>query len=878
MIKRYLCQAVLLLVAGILTAKGMILYQDENLPGYGIFLAALAVLAAAVSAAVWIWREPSWRRKLRKAYILSLAFTAGAVRMSAVSSVMEHRLEGLTDGQKVAVQGRIAEKKYQVTQDQEIQWTVCLTDSYLKTSREICSCGNIIIYLNQKTGEPVIGNTILFNGNIKLFREARNDGNFDERAYYQNQGCSLKIYADEDSVQVKDLYRDRLREFLYRVQQKLMQVYQKTMPQQEAGALSAMLLGDKSLLLGQTKDLYRQSGIAHILAISGLHISILGAAVFRLLRKCGISYAAASAVSMGLLAAFGMMTGMGISTVRAVVMFGIYLGAACCGRAYDSMNGLAAAAVCILLKNPRALFLAGFQFSFAAVAGVLLGKEICRIYRPKYRLAETVLVSLSIQVLTLPLTAWYYYEIPVYSVLLNLFVLPLMGLVLVLGLLGGMAGLGICTAGQFFAEGMLWVCTLILGYFSKAGELFLKLPGAVYVTGQPAWQQMACYYLLLAGFVWGNAKFREYSEKKLQSRDRQRTKEKISGKQTGTMQRPEKQQGSRCLEGKQPGSRCREKNRPGGACPEEKQWERKPLERMQWTEKQWENMVRRIQKSSAAVCFSVCMCILFLNLPKPAEAVILDVGQGDGIYIRTSDGMDVFVDGGSSDVRQAGTYRILPFLKSQGVSGIDYWFVSHLDQDHISGLKEALDSGYRIGQVIFAEGVLKDEAYDRLLAQLSESEICAGYLGKGDVLHGKNASFKALAPDSAAAENDRNAGSLVLLYEDCGFTGFFPGDISEKEERKLLDDGCFEMDRIVLYKAAHHGSGYSNSKELLERLKPAVSAVSCAQDNDYGHPGKEAVEHMEMCGSRVYYTMQSGQIRVRWDEDGLEVMEKKKGR
>lgn len=527
-----------------------------------------------------------------------------------------------------------------------------------------------------------------------------------------------------------------------------------------------------------------------------------------------------SAVSMGLLAAFGLMAGMGISTARAVVMFGIFLGAQCCGRAYDSMNALAVAAACILLHNPCALFLAGFQFSFAAVAGVLLGKEACLVFRPRYRLTETVLASLSIQALTLPLTAWYYFEIPVYSVLLNLFVLPFMGLVLGAGLLGGIAGILSCTwmppglVLETASRAMLCACAFVLEYFAKAGEFFLKLPKAVQVTGQPEGWQMALYYLLLFGYVWISAKLRENG-----------------------LWRMHKDAGSRSADGKD--------SRAAGL-----------------------RHIRRMQKLAAAASSGICLCILFFRVPGPAEVVALDVGQGDAVYIRTSGGLDVFVDGGSSDVKQAGTYRILPFLKSRGVAEIDCWFVSHLDQDHISGLKEAIDSGYGIGQVVFAKGVVKDEAYEALAGQLAGRGIAAGYLGRGDVLHAGQASFRALAPDGPGT--DRNAQSLVLLYEDGGFSGFFSGDISVQEERRMAAQE--RPGRAVLYKAAHHGSKHSNSMELLECLKPQVCIVSCSADNDYGHPGKEAVEHMESCGSTVCYTMHSGQIRVRQDAGGIRVI------
>lgn len=815
MIKRYPCQAAVLLVLGILTAKGLPPGRQQE-----ILLAAPASAAAALLLASWALREKAALKKLRQAMLLGLVFAAGMARMHAAAREAQRQTDGLFDGQAVTVQGRVTDKKLKETSFGTLQWTVCLADSYLKTPQEIRSCGNIILYISQESIEPVIGNTILVSGNVTFFQQARNEGNFDEAAYYRNQGYSIKLYGKEGTYQAAGLHRDRLREFLYSMRQRMMQEFQKSMPPQAAGVLGAMLLGEKSFLSGERKELYRQSGIAHILAISGLHISILGAAAFALMRRAGGSYMLSSAVSMGLLAAFGLMAGMGISTARAVVMFGIFLGAQCCGRAYDSMNALAVAAACILLHNPCALFLAGFQFSFAAVAGVLLGKEACLVFRPRYRLTETVLASLSIQALTLPLTAWYYFEIPVYSVLLNLFVLPFMGLVLGAGLLGGIAGILSCTwmppglVLETASRAMLCACAFVLEYFAKAGEFFLKLPKAVQVTGQPEGWQMALYYLLLFGYVWISAKLRENG-----------------------LWRMHKDAGSRSADGKD--------SRAAGL-----------------------RHIRRMQKLAAAASSGICLCILFFRVPGPAEVVALDVGQGDAVYIRTSGGLDVFVDGGSSDVKQAGTYRILPFLKSRGVAEIDCWFVSHLDQDHISGLKEAIDSGYGIGQVVFAKGVVKDEAYEALAGQLAGRGIAAGYLGRGDVLHAGQASFRALAPDGPGT--DRNAQSLVLLYEDGGFSGFFSGDISVQEERRLAAQE--RPGRAVLYKAAHHGSKHSNSMELLECLKPQVCIVSCSADNDYGHPGKEAVEHMESCGSTVCYTMHSGQIRVRQDAGGIRVI------
>lgn len=878
MVKRYPCQIVLQLIAGILAGRGFALYKS-GLPDGGILLAA-AFAAAFFCAVVWVRRERTGAHKLRQAFLLFFAFLIGAARIHLAAARMEQARDVLTDGQKVSLQGRIIKKQCKdlpewkaagtaAGQGQEVAWTVHLADCYIKAAdqktdygsnqettnqkitnhkfissnildhkysnpvsshtniQEIHSCGNVIVYFDQNGREPVIGNTIFLQGTVELFRSARNEGNFDARAYYQNQGFSMKIDAQEDSIQIVEPGKDLLGEWLYGLKVRLANVYSRKMPEQEAGILCAMLLGDKSTLLQETKKLYQSSGMAHILAISGLHISILGAAVFGLLRKGGAPYPVCAAASMGLLLLFGAMTGMGTSTARAVLMFGIYMGAVCCGRAYDSRNGLAAAAAYLLLQNPCALFLAGFQFSFAAVLGVLFGTQICCMLQPAFRVSETVLVSMGIQLLTLPLTAWYYFEIPVYAVLLNMLVLPFMALVLTLGLLGGgigvlhgvLYGLAGFSGGaaavflQLVCGGLLSVCTTVLRYFSIAGKRCLKLPCAVYVTGQPqVWRMAGCYLLLAGCAVVLHA----------------------AGANRRTQQRG-------CTNSRESG------------CVTNRSRDR----------------VLALQKFLVLSGSLLCLGLLFLRLPMPPEVSVLDVGQGDGIYIHTSDGMDLFVDGGSSDVSGVGTYRILPFLKAKGVSSIDYWFVSHADQDHVSGLLELLDAGFLIRQAVFADGVVRDAAFETVKAALYRGGVKIQYLKKGSVLRAQQARFTCLAPESGTPAQDRNAQSLVLLYEDTGFSAFFPGDISGKEEKTLGQENL--LPHVTLYKAAHHGSDNSNSEKIIQRAAPQLSIVSCAKDNHYGHPGKDAVQHMQAHSAKVCYTMYEGRIRVTWKKGVLDV-------
>lgn len=123
--------------------------------------------------------------------------------------------------------------------------------------------------------------------------------------------------------------------------------------------------------------------------------------------------------------------------------------------------------------------------------------------------------------------------------------------------------------------------------------------------------------------------------------------------------------------------------------------------------------VSRRKKRLQGIVFScfIAFLLLFLLFPqkKSFEIDFLDVGQGDGIYLCTGGGTSMFIDGGSTDVKQVGKYRILPFLKAKGVSEISYWFVSHTDTDHVSGLKEVLVSGYCVEYLVFAKAVEKKQ-------------------------------------------------------------------------------------------------------------------------------------------------------------------------
>ena len=209
------------------------------------------------------------------------------------------------------------------------------------------------------------------------------------------------------------------REGLYRCREYLSLLIDACYPEKEASVMGAMLLGEKAMLDEGIKSLYQQNGIIHILAISGLHISILGMGFHKLLRRLCITNSVNIILSLALMYCYGMMTGMGISVVRAFVMFGMKLCADLCGRTYDLLTAMTTAAFLILVEQPLYLTQSGFLFSFGAVCGIGFLPSVSRqfpVLSDRFpvgnRFLQALFAGVWISLCTLPVYLCFYYGFP----------------------------------------------------------------------------------------------------------------------------------------------------------------------------------------------------------------------------------------------------------------------------------------------------------------------------------------------------------------------------------------------------------------------------------------------------------------------------------
>lgn len=767
---------------------------------------------AAVSAAGLLWivslaavfrKKKHVRELCTRTTLCALMLLLGFCQYQSAQLKRQNYLPKISSGMPLTVQGRVAGKQLKNN-----QYIYELTDCFVKEQKgthlyhfsmqEPVSCNGILAYSDSDLVS--IGEIVILNGTAELWKTAVNQGNFDAQAFYLARKTDFAL--KNATLLEKHGRKSAWREGLFALKLRLKEVYGAAMEPLACGVMTTMVTGDKTLLDEETKRLYQTAGLSHIMAISGLHISIIGMTLYRFLRNRGCTFRTAGMIAGICLYGYGTMAGMGTSIERSAGMFGLLLLAQAAGRSYDSLNALGLMGLILLWRNPYLLWDAGFQFSFAAILGIVwLGGCISFADVSHRKQKETLFASTAVQLATLPLVTWYYYEIPLYALPVNLLVLPLMGVTLSCGVAGGALGLVWLRGASFvlcFSEKLLalvrWLC---------AGAA--ALPQSMVIVGRPKLWQVFCYYAGLVGVT-----FLIYRQK------------------------------------------------TAGIAPA--------------------RQVRRLLCVSAALLF-----VLLFRLPKTFELSFLDVGQGDGIYLHSENGCDMFVDGGSTSEKQVGTYRMLPFLKYKGVKSIDVWFVSHTDEDHISGLRELLEAGYAIDTLVFAETILQDEAYEVLakLAEKNKTELL--YVKAGDTLYLGDARISMLFPagtndESLALAEDKNANSLVFSYEENGFCGLFTGDTGAEQERAILKereqlaaDGKTENGRIGVdvYKAAHHGSKYSNSSELLERISPTISVISCAEKNRYGHPHEEAVARMKESGSEVFCTMDAGQITIKIREGKL---------
>ena len=707
------------------------------------------------------------------------------------------------DGSPVRITGRIDTR----TSETIILKSISIIQNDLKYSysgKLQCELTN-----TQEVQSLRLGQHIVLEGFFSHFDAATNHGEFDVRAYSAGKGIGGRVRKAQVLAAEEDY--SFLREKLFAFRRRLHDRLAKVFPEKEASVMQTLLLGEKEELDEEVKALYQRNGIAHILSISGLHITLLGMGCYRLLKRLGAPVRVAAAGGAMTLLLYGMMVGMSVSASRAIGMYLLQMLGIFVGRTYDMLTGVGLLAALLVLQQPERLGDVSFLMSFGAVLGICLltpvfagdgrednaGVETAsgvvaglltvtdilgdsayernkyregwrkvvyeRLWRMVSALKSGFAASAGVILFTLPIQLWFFYEIPVYSVLLNLLVLPFMSVVMAGGILSLIPGLGI--AGT--------VDCLILWWYEWICERFGELPGAVWCVGRPAKWQMVVYYSGLFVLIIG----RNYAEKWKRQRlyaayvaennhgDGHRTERERQRRETRRVDdsgRGRKRESNR--------KKMQHSDRYSEICPT--RW-RHVLANFWYT---WQGVMTY---RNGVMCRIVAAMILVLivglltgNFDRGSRVTFLDVGQGDGIVVETGQGAYLF-DCGSTSRRKIGEYVLKPYLKSRGIQSLRGVFVSHPDEDHMNGILELLENGGEWGitvEQMFLPAITeaeRREAFEKLLVAAEYAGVPVSYIKCGDEIRDSRLRLRCLHPEENTTLADANA------YSECFYVEVF---------------------------------------------------------------------------------------------------------
>ena len=738
---------------------------------------------------------------------------------------------------------------------------------------------------SSQDGLPSIGSRVRISGSFLLYTEATNIGQFDARNYY----AARKIYGQVKKAAI--VYTEppniigRGKECLWQLRRHLAETFLEVYGEENGALLAAMLLGERTFLSEETQSLYKAAGALHVIAVSGLHISLLGLGMYRLLRRIFDAQAPAAVISVLCMAAYVFLVGNPPSAVRAFIMFAMGLLAGYWKRTLDTPTALSLSAAIILMGNPFYIGQSSFLLSFLAILAISVFqpalKECLALINPYHfpfsrllnsrrawglrhlssrkalglryldshhvqdlqhfgscqarrlrllnscqtrvlqhlgshqvpRLCQELLKkagnglqsSFSVWIVTLPVQLFFFSEVSLFGIFFNLLIIPLMGVILLLGIAGlflkEISHLFVFLTGSALTDlekTVTSICRYAEGIFfaiiKAGGSLADRLSFAMWMPGKPAYGKMLLAFCLLLLF---------------------------------------------CLLGNL--------SENGRTFPE----------------KFWKYRL------------GILLGVILLLAGYPAhnlQITFLDVGQGDGICMELPDGRVYLMDGGSSDVSKVGNYRLVPFLKAKGIRKIDAVFLSHGDTDHINGIAELLEEKQISIDCVCLPAGAEQEEFAEIKDLAWARNISVRTIQAGDFWENNGTKFWCLNP--ADVTESGNAASVVLYMEYQNFSMLLTGDLEgegEKSVAALLRSNA--ITGISVLKVAHHGSKNSTKEEFLRQCSPAVAVISCGERNTYGHPHKETLERLNDMGTAVYRTDCSGAVQITVSGSRMKVTE-----
>jgi len=811
----------------------------------GNFHIAIPLWLALVVAALALGAFLAARRTLglAAAYV-ALALTATV----AVANVLDparvlHGVATMVDDSRITIEGHL----YRETEREAYGDRL-----YLRVERAaengramLPSSGNVRIAV-LGGGSFQLGDEIRLSARIHFPRNYGNPGEFDYAGQMARDGIDATMTAPKGSLgSVRFQIIGHRSSFpssqIESIRTRIGEFFDRNLAYPENAEMRALVIGDRGEIGEPLRQTFARTGMAHLLVISGLHLSIVAAAMFAVVRLAmmlfpglanrGYANKVAAIAAMLAVCAYASIAGHHVSTIRALVMVLAYMLAVAIDRSREAIASLALAAIVICVALPGSTADIGFQLSFASVIAIILGmrrfgawfarrQRIGRLpgepSSPRWRFLEGpagyLAVSFWAMLGTAPLTAYHFNQFAVVGLVANAVVVPIMAFG---ATISGLVAAALSFVSQPAARPILLFGAHALAAGNWLAAWFVDWPLAWFRIFTPTIFELAIAYGLL--MIWLLAPLAVAITAK-RSRD----------------------------------DRAREDVASGPAA--------KP--RFGWPAR------RAIALAMVLIVDAGCWTYdRFFN--PDLRVTFLSVGEGDGAVVRFPGSRVMVIDGGGAyGDFDTGERIVAAYLWSQKIMRVDYLALSHPDLDHFGGLDFiAMNFAPR---AFWTTGVASaDVSYAQLMDDLKRAKIPMVQVGeRAPVAAIGGVAISSLNGGTGAARTHNNS-SMVLRFSFGSASLLFTGDIESAGERAMIDNRG-DLHATML-KVPHHGSASSSTPAFIAAVHPEAAVISDGYLNYFHFPSDAVVERYVEAGAILMRTDLDGAVMVDAARDRMTV-------
>ena len=754
---------------------------------------------------------------------IKLIFTKQVICFMAISSIIsntilifqEKRYENLYPEENISVEGIVVsnqeEREYKNRYKLNVL-TVNSSDKYQSTQ----------MYIEVKKDISFqYGDKVMLQGEFRKGSEQRNTGGFDYQLYLK----SIHIYGTLKVENYKKISSDNANWFeksMNDIKLVISQNIENLLEEQEQQIVKGFILGDTTALDEELKEKFQIANISHVLAVSGMHIVyiVIGIEIVfkKWLGKRHVKYV----VIIGLVF-YMALTGYTSSIVRAGIMGMMNIVAFLVYRKNDIWTSIAISLGIILIQNPYVITGVGLQLSYLGTIGIILFNKSIKQYFDNIKwiknnisikrskrisqivenLKDMIAVTLSAQLMILPVMLYHFNMIGIYFVITNILVSIVTGPIMFLSVIFVFSSFIQLQISQFISIFL----SLGIKCFIQISNL-ANLPFSKIYVPTPSILFIIIYYIAI---LVGNQIYRIYTSKYLNT------------------------------------TQTRVKNLI--ALMKYKLYEKKKKIRKIYQKILKERNVKVFIVKTYKIIFFIVFLVGIYQFPKNLEIHFLDVGQGDSCFIITPNHKTILIDGGgsTSNTFDVGKDTLIPYLLDKGYTKLDYILISHFDQDHVGGILPILEE-FKVGQVFITKQEEKSENYETFLEIVKEKNLKVREVKAGDKITIGEVTFHILWPmEKQIEENILNNNAMVMKLQYKSFSMLFTGDIEEVAEKKILDTykNHLDMLKATVLKVAHHGSKSSSTEEFLKAVNSKVAIIGVGENNMFGHPNNAVLERLQ---------------------------------